>query len=213
MSTSAPQRSGFTDPVRDAQRTFRAALAAMSRPTLPQSVPAVVDGDVRTPAPLSAVVGALLLAMCDDYTPVWLDAPLRESNEVCDWLRFHTAAQIVDDPAEGMFVVASGPATAPALHALAQGSDEAPHQSATLIIDTMLAEQAKPVTATGPGVNGRVDWDGVGLPEGFLAQWQENRARFPRGVDVFFADATTLRALPRTTALISSDASPTQKDA
>ena len=56
-------------------------------------------------------------------------------------------------------------------------------------------------TAIGPGVNGEARWDGAGLPGGFLAQWDANRAGFPRGVDVILAGANEVRALPRTTTI------------
>lgn len=188
---------GFGEPVQDAQRVFRTVLAALSRPTLPQPL---VPG-TRPPAPLGDAVGAVILALCDEQTPIWLDRTLRASADLCAWLRFHTGARLVDAPADALFVVASSPFAAPHLAELAQGTDEEPHRSATLVIDAIGAKSIGAFTATGPGVNGAVEWHGDGLPSGFLTQWQDNHARFPRGVDLIIADDESIRALPRSTRL------------
>ena len=190
---------GFADPVHDAQRTFRAVLEAMARPTLAQ--PILATALPETPAPLGRVAGAVILALCDEQTPVWLDRALTRSGDVCAWIRFHTGARLVDRPEDALFAIASSPSAAPRLADLAQGTDEEPHLSATLVIDAVGAKPIGSFTATGPGVNGSVTWDGAGLPGGFLAQWDANRAGFPRGVDVILAGTGEVRALPRTTKL------------
>lgn len=86
---------GFADPVQDAQRVFRTVLTALSRPTLAQPF----EPATQPPAPLDAATGAVLLALCDEQTPIWLDSALRASPEVGAWLRFHTGARLVDAPA------------------------------------------------------------------------------------------------------------------
>ncbi|WP_345750679.1 phosphonate C-P lyase system protein PhnH [Microbacterium rhizophilus] len=192
---------GFAQPVHDAQRVFRATLEALGRPTLAQPLPRVVE----PPAPLGAAAGAVLLALCDDQTPIWLDRPLRASADVTAWLRFHTGARIVDAPADALFAVASSPSAAPRLADLAQGADEEPHRSATLVIDATGARGIGSFVASGPGVNGEIAWDGAGLPGGFLAQWAQNHAGYPCGVDVILTTSTkagdTVRGLPRSTRL------------
>ena len=193
------QLAGFSDPVHDAQQVFRSVLAALARPTLGQ--PLASQAQPEPPTPLSAATGAVLLALCDEQTPIWLDAALRASDEVCSWLRFHTGARLADAPGDALFVVVSSRSSAPRLDVLTAGTDEDPHRSATLIIDAVGARGIGVFTATGPGVNGSVDWDGAGLPEGFLAQWQENHARFPRGIDVILTDHDSIRGLPRSTRL------------
>lgn len=195
--TSQNHVLGFEDPVRDAQRVFRAVLEAMSRPAIAQSVAV----DIAPPAPLGTMAGAVALALCDSQSPVWLDPALRVSGEVEAWIVFHTGAAIVDDPADALFVFASTPSAAPALAGLAQGTDVEPHRSATLVIDATAARPLGVFAATGPGVNGSLEWDGAGLPGGFLEQWQVNRTRFPRGVDVILAAGTSVLGLPRTTEL------------
>lgn len=194
MPTGRRQRPGFADPVQDAQHVFRAVLGAFARPTLPQPLEPGIMGDVP---PLSTGAAAVLLALCDEQTPIWLDPALRASDGVCAWLRFHTGARLVDAPGDALFVVASSPSAIPQLHALASGTDEEPHRSATVVIDRAGASALGDFTATGPGVNGAVAWDGAGLPAGFLVQWQQNHAHFPRGVDLILVDDRSVRALPR----------------
>lgn len=195
------QQPGFSQPVHDAQRVFRAVLEALGRPTLPQALPRVVV----PPAPLGAAAGAILLALCDDQTPIWLDKALRASADVVSWLRFHTGARIVDEARDALFVVACSPSAAPPLADLAAGTDEEPHRSATVVIDTTGARGTGSFTVTGPGVDGEALWDGAGLPGRFLAPWAQNHALFPRGVDLILASSDphgdTVRGLPRSTRL------------
>lgn len=195
--TTPNHTPGFSHPVHDAQRVFRAVLDALARPTAPQFVNAAIE----PPKPLGATVGALILTLCDEQTPLWLDAELRAAPEVGPWIAFHTGARIVDAPADALFAIASSPETAPALSELPRGTDEEPHRSATLIVDARGCGGIDDLTATGPGIRESSVWDGAGLPAGFLPQWQANRALYPRGVDLFLAEETTVRGLPRTTVL------------
>ena len=197
MTAAALRTPGFARPVHDAQRVFRAVLEALSRPTIAQPV----EVDLAPPAPLDPVAGAVVLALADEQAPVWLDAALRRSDDVAAWIRFHTGAAIVADPADAVFCVASTPSAAPALDAMRQGTDEEPHLSSTLIIGAGAARPTGEFAVTGPGVNGAADWDGAGLPSAFLAQWKANNARFPRGVDVLIAGVRDVRGLPRTTVI------------
>lgn len=205
--TTQSHKPGFVNPVRDAQLVFRAVLEALARPTMPQRV----DVGTHPPAPLGATAGAVILSLCDEQTPVWLDPALRAVPEVGAWIAFHTGARIVDRAADALFVISSSPSAAPRLTELAQGTDEEPHRSATLIIDACGAPGTGTLTATGPGIPGVAAWDGAGLPGGFVSQWQENRALFPRGVDLILTDETTVRGLPRTTALIGPEKHAEQK--
>lgn len=192
---------GFADPVHDAQRTFRAILTAMSRPTLPQHLAVVREESLRVPAPLGASVGAVLLALCDEHTPIWLDPALLVTDDVTSWLRFHTGAPLTAEVGEAAYVVVTTPEEVPALSELAQGTDEEPHLSATLVIDATHVLPTEDLVASGPGVDGEVRWDGAGLPSGFLTEWRAERAQFPRGVDVILPAGISVRALPRTTEL------------
>ena len=203
MSTPIPHNltPGFAKPVRDAQQVFRAVLEALARPTTPQPVTV----RVLPPAPLGATIGAVILALCDEQTPLWLDPALRDAPGVCAWIVFHTGARIVEQVGDASFVVASSPSAAPRLTDLARGTDEEPHRSATLVIDACCAPGVGALSATGPGIPDVAGWNGAGLPWGFLDQWHENHSIFPRGVDIILAAETALLGLPRTTALIGAD--------
>lgn len=191
---------GFANPVRDAQRVFRAVLQALARPTTPQPV----SVDLLPPGPLGVTIGAVILALCDEQTLVWLDPTLSASPEVRAWISFHTGARIVDHPTDAAFAIASSPSTAPRLADLAAGTDEEPHRSATLVIDAGGAAGVGALRATGPGIPGVAAWDGAGLPGNFLGQWHHNHSAFPRGVDIILAAETAVVGLPRTTALINA---------
>lgn len=203
LQTTAIHTPGFADPVNDAQRVFRTVLEVLARPALAQPV----DVAVLPPAPLGAMSGAIVLTLCDEHTPIWLDDDLRRAGDVETWIRFHTGAIIVDDPADAMFCVASRPSSVPELQTLRQGTDEEPQLSATVIIDAADARSAGTLVATGPGVNGQLTWDGAGLPsfrpgsERFLDAWAVNNRRFPCGVDLILAGDGEVTGLSRTTAL------------
>jgi len=203
MSILTPQNHtpGFASPTRDAQQVFRAVLQALAHPTSPQ----LMTVEVLPPAPLGGTIGAVILALCDEQTPVWLDPALRMNSEVCAWIIFHTGARIVDQVGNAAFVIVSSPSAVPHLTDLAWGTDEEPHRSATIVIDTCCAPGIGALTATGPGIRGVADWDGAGLPSDFLDQWQANHSIFPRGVDIILAAETTVLGLPRTTALAGAD--------
>lgn len=192
---------GFGEPVADAQRVFRATLEALARPLSAQEVTV----ELRPPQPLSPMMAALVLTLCDAQTPVWLDPELRSESAVESWIRFHTGAPLVDDVATAMFCVVTAGSALPPLAELAQGTDEEPHLSATVIIDAANAEPVLTLQASGPGIKGTTRWDGAGLDPSrsreFLASWSENHRSFPRGVDLIFAGPDTVRGLPRTTEL------------
>ncbi|WP_197379546.1 phosphonate C-P lyase system protein PhnH [Mycolicibacterium mengxianglii] len=192
--------SGFRAAGPDAQQVFRSILGAMSRPTTPQPVAV----DLAPPTPLGTTVAAVVLTLCDEHTPLWLDAPLRSNAAVAEWIRFHTGAPVVEDVTKAAFAVASSPATVPALHELDPGTDIAPHTSATLIIDIRDAEPVgAALVATGPGVHGAVTWDGRGAPAELVRYRADRTSAFPQGIDLIFADHDSVFALPRTTHLES----------
>lgn len=188
---TAPLTPGFAEPVLDAQRCFRAVLEAMARPGRVQRLP----GLPTPPAPLGAAAAAVLLTLADAETPVWLDA----GEAAAAWLRFHAGAPITATPAEATFLLASG--TPPALAELAQGSDEEPHRSATLIVQVATLEEGAGWRLTGPGIEHAHRLRVTGLPTGFAAEWQANHARFPCGIDLILCAGERLAALPRTTTL------------
>jgi alpha-D-ribose 1-methylphosphonate 5-triphosphate synthase subunit PhnH len=181
-------RPAFAEPVLDAQDCFRAVLEAMSRPGRVQRLALPLD----PPAPLDAASAAVLLTLIDSETPLWLDA----GAEAEGWIRFHAGCALAP-AAEALFLLATG--TPPALAGLRQGSDEAPQDGATLIIQVGGLEEGRGWRLTGPGIETEHRLAVAGLPAGFVAERAGLAGRYPRGVDVILCAGDRLAALPRTT--------------
>lgn len=185
---------GFAEPVFEAQSAFRAIMEALARPGLVQPLRA----DVNPPAPLPRGVAAVALTLCDHDTPVWLDPALAQSGAVAGWLRFHTGAPLVARPGDAQFALATAPEHLPLLADFAQGSDEYPDRSTTLVV---APGALKTWRLAGPGIKHSLVAE-LGLTDpGFAGQWLENRARFPRGIDLLLAADDQIVGLPRTTRL------------
>ncbi|PWC34931.1 phosphonate C-P lyase system protein PhnH [Azospirillum sp. TSO22-1] len=187
---------GFPEPVLDSQRVFRAVLDAMSRPGSLVELPL----HVTAPAPLEAATAAVLLALADYETPVWLDGAAG-NDRVRQHLRFHCGCPIVPDAGAADFAVVAEPAVMPPLSAFKAGGDEYPDRSATLVVQVPTLTKGERWTLSGPGIRDRATLSPGGLPEGFRGWLAENRAAFPRGVDVILTCGWLLAALPRTTRL------------
>jgi len=186
---------GFADPVFEAQATFRAMMDAMARP-------GTVARDLslpRPPAPLTPEAGAVALALCDPDTPIWLDTALREERAVAGWLGFQTGAPIVREPAEAHFAFVADPANLLAFENFAQGSQDYPDRSATLVLQIESFSGGEALRLEGPGIETFATLAPHPLPRHFVEQWAQNRARFPRGIDLILVCREGLAALPRTT--------------
>lgn len=187
---------GFVDPVGESHAAFRAVMQAMSRPALPVAF----APQVRAPAPMRPVVAAILLALADYDTPIWLDDALR-GPAVTQFLSFHTGARIADAPDRAAFAVASGPGSMPSLAALGQGTPEYPDRSTTLIVQVEgLAEAG--LQFEGPGIKSRVAISFPGMAPSFATEMVSNRGRFPCGVDLILAAPDAIAALPRSVRLV-----------
>ena len=184
MSIALP---GFADPVRDAQGCFRAVLEAMATPG---SLHAAGTG-LRAPEPLDPATAAVLLTLADADTPLWL-AP--DCLPARDWISFHCGASVSDDIARAAFAVARALPDLAHLHA---GSDEAPEDSATLILQVRGFGAGKPLRLAGPGLAAPAALTIDGIPENFVAAWQDCHTLYPRGIDMILCAGTTLAALPR----------------
>ena len=178
---------GFDDPAFDAQAVFRAALQALSRPGI------LVD--CGRAAPYSALY-SLGLALLDQDTGVWVSPAARS---LAASLRFHTGCALVDDCASADYLLVGAVNEMPALDRLALGSDEAPHRSATLIVEVDELSADGGWTLSGPGIPGTARLNVPALGAAFLAEWQANARSFPRGVDLFLCCGGRLCGLPRTT--------------
>jgi alpha-D-ribose 1-methylphosphonate 5-triphosphate synthase subunit PhnH len=198
----------FADPVHDAQTTFRAVMNAMARPGRIQPV----DGLAGAPAPLSPVAAAVAVALADYETPLWLDAPLAASTDVCAWLVFHTGARTGAAPSQAAFALVADAAALPGLAAFAQGSDVYPDRSTTLVVQVeWLSAGSSPLPArclrlAGPGISGQAHLAVAGLPADIAERLAANHALFPRGVDLVLAGPQGVAALPRTTRVILVEA-------
>jgi alpha-D-ribose 1-methylphosphonate 5-triphosphate synthase subunit PhnH len=186
-------RPGFDDPVRDSQRVFRRVLEAMAHP----GRIVTVDALDQPPPPLVPAAAAMMLALIDFETPLWLDAPAR-STEAADWLRFHCGVPVVDDPAAARFALCTAPDAMPALGAFDAGTDAMPDRSATLVlqVETLVADAGAQLT--GPGIAETARLDVRGGPRDFWDVVRDNGTRFPRGVDFVLVAGARLAALPRT---------------
>ncbi len=190
-------RPGFADPVHDAQRAFRAALHALSRPGT--QVP--VDVTPSLPPGLGIAAGSALLALLDADTRLWI-APSPSREAIATYLRFHTGCTLAADPAQCDFALVTDPAQLPDLERFDAGRDEHPERSATVMVE-VAALDGRGWRLRGPGIETEsVMAAAIAAP--FVAQWQAQRRRFPRGVDVLLASGATLAGLPRTCHLTES---------
>lgn len=184
---------GFADSTLESQAVFRRGLAALSRPGTLQEC-----GDVPVPPPgVHRAANALLLALLDQDCRLWLSPSL--NGAVAEYLRFHTGCVLVGEPRQADFALAVAPAELPPLGSFEPGSEEYPDRSATLVVQLSALSHAGPWRLSGPGIRGEARLHAAGLGADFLAQWQHNAKRFPRGVDLFLASGTRLCGLPRTT--------------
>lgn len=194
---------GFDDPVIGTQACFRGVLQAMSHPGRVVELPATQQP--RPPA-LAAASAALLLTLLDAETTVSLVGSLN-TVPVWTWLRFHTGTRAPRTGEEARFtVVRAGELEASLWRALPLGSDDAPQDGATLIVEVPLwtdtAATAGPVhrlQLQGPGVVGQRALDVVAVPSAFWAHRIALQTQFPRGFDLLLVRGRELFALPRST--------------
>lgn len=193
---------GFSDPVFDAQSVFRAVMEAMARPGTVQPAGYLA----APPAPLTPTAAAVALTLCDHDTPLWIDPALQASEAVKTWLGFHTGAPLVANPAEAHFALVSNPAGLIALENFAQGSQEYPDRSATLILAVENLTSGPKLRLEGPGIETEAVISPAPLPRHFVEQWKQNNGRFPRGVDVILAGPDHVACLPRTSRITMMEA-------
>ena len=186
---------GFADPVFEAQETFRAAMQALSRPgELFQLQP-----ELMPPGPLTPELAALALTLVDHETTVWLDPALAADAAAVDFLRFHTGASVVEAPARAAFALVSDPSDLPPLGEFAQGKPDYPDRSTTVLMAVSGLHAGGALVLSGPGIAGENRLAVDTLPPDFLADWHDNHAAFPIGVDVLLVAPGAVVGLPRTT--------------
>lgn len=200
--TNTVYEGGFANPVWASQTVFRALMDAMARPGSVQALPDVTV----PPAPLSASASALIATLADADTPVWLDAALTKSSAVKDWIVFHTGAPVVSHASDAAFAIVAAPQNLSALNGFSLGTQEFPDRSTTVILQVSTLSEGVPLALEGPGIKDQTSLAPAPMPQHFEAQWQANRAAFPRGIDLILAAPDCVAALPRSTRLVRREA-------
>ena len=183
---------GFADPVRGSQAVFRAVMDAMARPG---SIHRVIR-PLATPARLAHATAALLLTLVDGETPLWLDG---QAASAWNWISFHCGAPKAE-PAMAQFAVVLDAVVLDeiALDQFCTGSDEAPENSATVMLQVTGFGTGETLRLSGPGLAAENTLTVDGLPTQIQAFLRSNRRLFPRGIDVILCASDEIAALPRT---------------
>jgi alpha-D-ribose 1-methylphosphonate 5-triphosphate synthase subunit PhnH len=202
VSPVAALAPGFAEPGMAAQACFRGVLRALSHPGRAEELPATQDAG---PPRLAAATVALLLTLLDADTAVRLHGALHDAS-VLAWLRFHTGTREAKADEAVPFTVARADQLNAALWSgLPLGSDEAPQDGGTLIVElpasteTFRAAPLHRLALRGPGVPGERLIDVAGVPRAFWAWRVSLRPQFPRGFDLLLVRAREVIAIPRST--------------
>lgn len=187
---------GFSDPVAQSQKVFRVVLEAMSRPGTIVAAQTVASA----PLPLNPVAAALVLALVDYETPLWLD-PAAAQPAVVEYLRFHCGCPLAESPDQAAFALIADPRSMPPLSSFYLGSDEYPDRSTTVIVQVPHLDGGEGWSLKGPGIRDQAILSAGHLPAAFKAWVQDNHLLFPRGIDLLFAAPTHVAGLPRSTQL------------
>lgn len=193
ITTTLP---GFSDPVHDAQRTFKGLLEAIAHPGQIYA-PKV---NIAPPPGLTPLCAAACLTLFDLETPVWLQPDFTEADKT--WLRFHTGCRFSEHPQTAMFALIRDAFLLPDLTTFNLGSAEDPEKSTTVLIQVEDFISGMPQQLSGPGILERVAIAPV-LPTSFWSQWPNNHSAYPQGIDCFLFSANAVMGLPRTARLCS----------
>jgi len=180
------------------QAAFRALMDCMARPGKIRTLPGV-----DAPAPLAPATAALVQSLADYETPVWLDAAFAAAPATAEWIRFHTGAPIAREPRDAVFALVADPLALPAFTQFAQGSEEYPDRSTTLIVQVERFI-GPAVTLRGPGIETVRAFAADPLPDDFAQRLRDNRELFPRGVDLVFVAGDAVAALPRSVRVVEN---------
>ena len=173
---------GFDDPAYGSQAAFRAALQALCRP--------------GTVVECERAAYALCLALLDQDTRLWLSPSAQAFGSS---LRFHTGCILETDASKADFLMVGTAHEMPKLESLALGTDEAPHRSATMIVEVEELAPHGGWKLAGPGIPDETQVHVPALGAAFLGEWKTNQRRFPRGIDLFLCSGARVCGLPRTT--------------
>ena len=191
----------FPASVLAAQSNFRAILDATASPGSVRPITA----EVPPPTRLTAGAAAVALTLCDGDTPVWLDAALRDSEAVCQWLRFHCGCKLIDAPDDAAFAFVSASTSLPPFATFNLGTPDYPDRSTTIVLAVETLQAGPPLMLSGPGIRDTQVLRAAPLPADMPARLADNRALFPRGVDLILVTATEVAALPRSVRLAAQE--------
>lgn len=197
VPAGSPDPANPADSAVGAQRVFRGVLEALSYPGRTVAIPPLAGA----PAALGGGLAAVALTLLDEDTPVWAHPTLANDAEAMACLAFHAGVRPVADSMDAAFVIAT-PDTIPSWRDLRLGTDEAPHESATILLDARQPGAGGRFTATGPGIDGSITIDAPWAPADFVTTWRHNGELFPRGVDLVAVTDESIVALPRTSAVV-----------
>jgi len=183
--------AGFADPVHDGQGVFRSLLDAFAYPGRIVEFAADLEG----PAPLAPATAAVLLALLDHDTPLFLSDSL-DRPAVRDFVRFHAGTPLVTR-AEGAAFAALQSSELLPLDRFEPGTDTYPDRSATIVVQVEALTGGAPTLWRGPGIADANEVAIAGLPAGVWTAWRANNALFPCGVDLVFTCGRAAIALPR----------------
>ncbi len=189
---TAALKPGLADPVHDSQHIFRGLLTALGHPGRKVELPSALEG----PEPLDPATTAAALTLLDYDTPLWIDW-IADTPPLRAYLKFHCGCPIVERSQNAAFGLVTDPENMPRLALFAQGLDQYPDRSASLLLQVPSLEGGPAVTLAGPGIREAAEIAPAGLPDWFWNDWRLNAAQFPLGVDIFFTCGRSVIGLPR----------------
>ena len=154
---------------------------------------------------MTPAAGAIALTLCDHDTTVWL-TPALAASALPGWLAFNAGAVLAEERQNARFAFIEKGAMLPNFCLFAQGTQEYPDRSTTLVVEIEAFEGGRPLVLTGPGIRTEEQIAPVGLPDMFPQFWAENRRKFPRGVDLILVAGDRIICLPRTTVISVKEA-------
>lgn len=193
---------GFSEPVFDSQKVFRAVMMALAYPGKAQWIGKSPEESMGLPTMpgLHSASLAWLLALADVDTPIWLEERLRD-RELASYLRFHTGAEVTTERQHASFGLFSAGYCGEYFADFPLGTDACPELSATLLIQVHSFTSGVPRIIAGPGIATTQVLRINGLPETFWKEWHANQALYPCGIDVLLTAGDQIMGLPRSTSI------------
>ncbi len=184
---------GFTDPVLESQRTFRALLSAFSYPgRIVQLMP-----PRNLPHGLSEASWCVLLTLADHAVRLWTDLP--KGSDALASIETFCGSMMVKEPKDAQLVLFTKPARAPSVYDFNLGTEDQPEEGATLLLQVDTLTEGDGFRLLGPGIYDKAFLKVAGVPESFWSWRRSLEKRYPLGVDLILTCGSFLAALPRTT--------------